>query len=110
MKFYSEQLNKLFDSAEELKAAEDKVNAEKKAEEEKKAALKAQREERAKEVEKALLKAAKDREQANKSQAAAINALNAFCKDFGAYHTSLRGKTSSNGFDELFTLFFENLF
>ena len=49
MKFYSEQLKKLFDTPEELLAAEEKVNAAKRAEEEKKAQLKTQRETRAKE-------------------------------------------------------------
>lgn len=54
MKYYSEQLKKLFDTPEELLAAEDKVNAAKREEEEKKAQLKAQRETRAKEVEDAF--------------------------------------------------------
>ena len=40
IKYYSEQLNELFNTLEELQAAEDKINAAKKAEEEKKAQLK----------------------------------------------------------------------
>ena len=84
MKYYSEQLKKLFDTPEELLAAEEKVNAAKHAEEEKKAQLKAQREKRAKEVEDAFKIAAEAQKKANEL-------LNAFVKDFGAYHTTLRG-------------------
>lgn len=90
MKFYSEQLNKLFDTAEALKEAEDKANAAKKAEEERKANLKAQREVRAKEVEEAICQAQEDQKKANVSSKHAVNVLNAFVKDFGAYHTSVK--------------------
>lgn len=83
MKFYSEQLNKLFDTAEELQAAEEKVNAAKKAEEERKANLKAQREERAKTVEEAFKVASEAQKQANKL-------LSEFIKDYGSYHTSVK--------------------
>jgi uncharacterized protein YcbK (DUF882 family) len=83
MKFYSEQLNKLFNTAEELQAAEDKVNAAKKAEEERKAQLKAQREERAKAVEEAFKVAGEAQKQANKL-------LNEFIRDYGSYHTSVK--------------------
>jgi hypothetical protein len=83
MKFYSEQLNKLFNTAEELQAAEDKINAAKKAEEERKANLKAQREERAKAVEEAFKVANETQKQANKL-------LNEFIKDYGSYHTSVK--------------------
>lgn len=83
MKFYSEQLNKLFNSVEELKAAEDKVNAEKRAAEEKQAQLKAQREKRAKEVEEAIKFAAEAQQQAN-------DLLNAFVKDYGSFHTTMK--------------------
>lgn len=84
MKFYSEQLNKLFDSAEELQAAEDKVMAAKKAEEEKKAQLKATREARAKEVEAAF-------QAVNEANKKANELLNAFVKDYGSFHTSVKG-------------------
>ena len=90
MKFYSEQLNKLFNTAEELQAAEDKVNAAKKAEEERKAQLKATREARAKEVEEAIRQAQEDQKKANASNKHAVNVLNAFVKDFGAYHISMK--------------------
>ena len=39
MKYYSEQLNKVFDTPEALQTEEEKVNAAKRAEEEKKAKL-----------------------------------------------------------------------
>jgi len=104
MKFYSEQLNKLFNTAEELQAAEDKVNAAKKAEEERKANLKAQREERAKEVEEAIRQAQEDQKKANASNKHAVDVLNAFVKDFGAYHTTLRGAPVSI-WDAFFNLF-----
>lgn len=97
MKFYSEQLNKLFDSVEELKAAEDKVNAAKKAEEEKKAALKAQREERAKEVEEAF-------KLASEAQSKANELLKEFIKDYGSFHTTLREPIASI-WDNFFNLF-----
>ena len=91
MKYYSEQLKKLFDTPEELLAAEEKVNAAKRAEEEKKAQLKAQREQRAKEVEEAIRQAQEDQKKANASSKHAVEVLNAFVKDFGAYHTTFRG-------------------
>jgi hypothetical protein len=83
MKFYSEQLKKLFDTPEELLAAEEKVNAAKRAEEEKKAQLKAQREQRAKEVEDAFKIAAEAQKKANEL-------LNAFVKDYGSFHTTMK--------------------
>lgn len=90
MKYYSEQLKQLFDTPEELLAAEEKVNAAKRDEEEKKAQLKAQRETRAKEVEEAIRQAQEDQKKANASNKHAADVLNAFVKDFGAYHTTLR--------------------
>lgn len=97
MKYYSEQLNKLFDTSEELVAAEDKVNAAKRAEEEKKAQLKAQREARAKEVEDAFKVAHDDTKKA-------YELLKAFVKDYGAYHTSIKNVPVSiwNAFFNLF--------
>lgn len=103
MKYYSEQLNKVFDTPEALQAEEEKVNAVKRAEEEKKAKLKAEREERAKEVEQAIKEAYEARKRAT-------NALNAFCKDFGAYHTSLRGAIEGTAFEEIFSTLLGNLF
>jgi multidrug resistance efflux pump len=88
MKFYSEQLKKLFDTPEELLAAEEKVNAAKRAEEEKKAQLKAQREQRAKEVEDAFKFAAEAQKRANEL-------LNAFVKDYGSYPTAFTDTLAS---------------
>ena len=97
MKYYSEQLNKLFDTSEELVAAEDKINAAKKAEEKKKAQLKAQRETRAKEVEDAFKVAHDDTKKA-------YELLNAFVKDYGSYHTSIKNVPISI-WDAFFNLF-----
>lgn len=96
MKYYSEQLNQLFDTPEELLAAEDKVNAAKRAEEEKKVQLKAQREQRAKEVEDAFKVAYDDTKRA-------YELLSAFVKDYGAYHTSIKDVPVSM-LDALFNL------
>jgi hypothetical protein len=97
MKYYSEQLNRLFDTHEALLAAEEKVNAAKRAEEEKKAQLKAQREKRAKEVEDAFKVAAEAQKKANEL-------LNAFVKDYGSYHTTLKSAPGSV-WDAFFNLF-----
>lgn len=97
IKYYSEQLNQLFNSVEELEAAEDKVNAAKRAEEEKKAQLKAQREARAKEVEDAFRVAYDSTKKANEL-------LSAFVKDYGSYHTTLKDAPASI-WDAFFNLF-----
>lgn len=110
MKFYSEQLNKLFDSVEELKEAEEKINAAKKAEEEKKARLKANREARAKEVEEAIRQAQEDQKKANASNKHAVDVLNAFVKDYGAYHTTFRDAIKDTAFEDIFSTFLGNLF
>lgn len=110
MKFYSEQLNQLFNTAEELQAAEEKANAARRAEEEKKAQLKATRETRAKEVEEAIRQAQEDQKKANASNKHAVNVLNAFVKDFGAYHTTLRDAIKDTAFEDIFSTFFGNLF
>ncbi len=83
MKYYSEELNKLFDSEKEALKAEKDHAAALKAEEEKKAKVNAERAAAAKEVEAALenLKAAK-KEYHEK--------LSAFCDKYGAYHTSIK--------------------
>lgn len=97
MKFYSEQLSKLFDTQAELETAEEKENAAKRAEEEKKAKLKANRETRAKEVEDAFKTAAEAQKKANEL-------LNAFLKDYGSYHTTLKDAPVSI-WDAFFNLF-----
>ena len=97
MKFYSEQLSKLFDTQAELETAEEKANAAKRAEEEKKAKLKANRETRAKEVEDAFKTAAEAQKKANEL-------LNPFLKDYGSYHTTLKDAPVSI-WDAFFNLF-----
>lgn len=104
VKYYSEQLGQLFNSLEELEAAENKANADKQAEEEKKAQLKATREARAKEVEEAIHQAQEDQKKANASNRHAANVLNAFVKDFGAYHTSVKSSVPTI-WDALWNLF-----
>lgn len=81
MKYYSEALDKLFATEQDLVVAEKKAReaeaAKKKADEEKKK----NRATRAKEVEVAL-------KEANIAQAEAIKKLKAFINDYGYYHTS----------------------
>ena len=108
MKFYSETLNKLFDSEEELTKAE-KVAKEtemKKLEAEK--AKKAARATKAKEVEKAL-------KEANEAQAKAIKLLKDFTNEYGYFHTSFSTDnvkkedtaTTVNDFFDLVTSFLQ---
>ena len=96
MKFYSELLNKLFDSQEDCAKAEEahkaqvaKAEAEKKAKSEKRAA-------RAKEVEE-FYKAAVEAKKAYNEK------LNAFIKDYGSFHfTTSEPLPVSSLFDLLF--------
>lgn len=88
MKYYSETLNRLFDSEEELNKAELKVKVEEQkkkelaAQKEKaEAAKKAERTKRAKEVEDAI-KAARE------AQNKVSQLLTDFTKDYGYFHTS----------------------
>lgn len=96
MKFYSEVLNKVFDTQEECVKAEEahkakiaKAEAEKKAKDEKRAA-------RAKEVEEAYKQAAEAKKVYQEK-------LNAFVQDFGSFHLTMREPVSVNS---LFDLFF----
>lgn len=84
MKYYSETLNKVFDTEDELKTAEEKEQ-QKYAVELKK---KEKRAERAKEVEKAYKEYKK--------------LLNAFIKDYGYYHQTLRDDDGLSIFDIMF--------
>lgn len=102
MKFFSEVTNRVYDSVDALNAAEKKVADEKRAREEAEAKKKATREARAKEVEAAL-------ELASKSRSDALEKLNAFVKDYGAFHTSIKNVDSlfgsENALSTLFDLF-----
>lgn len=97
MKFYSEQLQKLFDTEEALVLAEEKADEEKRKVEEEKAAKRAKRESRAKEVEEAFKLAAEAQKEANEL-------LRAFVKDYGSFHTTIKDAPTSI-FDSLFDLF-----
>lgn len=71
MKFYSERTQKLYDSQADLEKAEAEIDNKKN-----------QREARAKAVEAAITKAQESAKQAHEL-------LVDFCKDYGAYHTSI---------------------
>ena len=90
MKYFSETLNKVFDTADACNQAEEAYALELKKKEEAKLAqqkkneeLKAQRETRAKEEEAAFQKVEEDR-------AKATELLQAFCADYGSFHTTLK--------------------
>ena len=93
MKFYSEKLNKMYDSAAEVVKAEemyDKKLAEEKA---KKEELTNTRKGRADEVEKLFAAAREAQKKAN-------DALTAFCKDYGAFHKTYKeGETVPTWWD-----------
>jgi len=112
MKFYSEKLNKLFESAEacqqaEFKAQEEenrqRVLAERKAAEEKEKKEKeaAERKAMAAEVTAAL-------EAANKAQSAYREKLEAFCKKYGTFHFSTDGVKNVPALFDIFDPFFKN--
>ena len=100
MKYFSEILNKAFDTEKEcLKAEQEAVAAKKKAELEEKAKKEA-RAARTAEVEQAL----KDAKAAEKK---ADELLKAFVKDYGSYHTTLKGSDAYvPSFASLFDLIF----
>lgn len=96
MKYYSEKLNKLFESEEECNKAEAEHDAQVREEEERKTKLANERKARAKEVE----AAAKSVMEARKAY---DELLARFIKDYGSFHATI----SSNG--DFFDLF-ESLF
>ena len=100
MKYFSEVLNKAFETEKEcLNAEQEAFVAKKKAELEEKAKKEA-RAARAAEVEQAL----KDVKAAEKK---ADELLKAFVKDYGSYHTTLKGADAYiPSFTSLFDLFF----
>lgn len=83
MKYYSEELKKLFDNKDELTKAESKAKEVALAKEEKEKALREERAARAKEVEDAF-KAVRDAEKK------ANELLNKFVKDYGSFHTTIK--------------------
>lgn len=102
MKYYSEMLNKLFESEKDLVAAESKVKIAEEAKKKAEAAKKEARAARAKEVDKAL----KD---ADAATAKAQKLLKEFVKDYGSYHTSYElsdvESSAANSFIDLLTSF-----
>ena len=84
MKYYSEKLNKVFDTVEDLESAE-KEHAEKETQALK---LREERKVRAKEVEDAYI--------------AYKKLLNQFIKDYGSYHQTIKDKDSWSILDVMF--------
>ena len=100
MKFYSEKLNKLFDTQELCAQAEeehDKAEAAKKAKEEELAATRKARANEVEEAYKASVEAQKHYQ----------DLLNKFVKDYGSFHMTLRSGDFNpfDGFDHLFNSF-----
>lgn len=83
MKYYSEVTNQVYDTEAALVKAETEILNKKKAEEAALAEKKAKREARAKEVEEAITFAIDAQKEAREK-------LNAFCEDYGTFHTSLK--------------------
>lgn len=100
MKYLSEVTNKAYDTIEELNAEEEKVLSARKAREAAEAEKKAKREERAKEVETAIKEALDAQDIANQK-------LQAFCKDYGTFHTSLKNADTILGLNDPFHNFFK---
>lgn len=100
MKYLSEVTNKAYDTVDELNAAEEKVLSARKAREAAEAEKKAKREERAKEVETAIKEALDAQDIANQK-------LQAFCKDYGTFHTSLKNADAILGLNDPFRNFFK---
>ena len=123
MKFYSEKLNKLFESAEACQQAEFKANeeenrqrvlAERKAAEEKEKKEKeaAERKAMAAEVEaarKAMLEVQKNcKEQIDAAQKVYQDKINAFVKKYGSYHWSSNSADDVPVLFDIFNPFFRN--
>ncbi len=102
MKYISDVTGKVYETVEALQKEEAQVAAEKAAKEKALAEKKANREARAKEVDEAL-KAAVE------AQKVATEKLNAFCKDYGVFHTSIENADiilgNQNPFDRFFHTF-----
>ena len=94
MKFYSEELKKFYESAEECEKAEKEAAKAREEAKAKQEALVAARKERAKEVEDALKAAIEAKKNYDKL-------LRSFCKDYGTFHFSMR---DNDFFPSLFDL------
>lgn len=102
MKYFSDVTKKMYETVEQLNEAENKVLAERKQKELDAQKKREEREARAKEVD-AALKAAVE------AQKEATAKLNAFCKDYGVFHTSVENANALlgnvNPFDNFFRTF-----
>ena len=96
MKFYSDKLNKMFDTEKACSEAEKEYDLQKAEAETKKKALAAERASRAKEID-AL------RDEVVKAQKAYTEKLREFVKDYGSYHNTYTYKDNDNFFN-LFNL------
>lgn len=98
MKFYSEDLDKLFSTQKELEKAEQEAKVKAYKEKQEKEKKDAERKARAKEV-----------EEARKNMVAArskyAELLEAFTRDYGAFHMSLDGEDAKRAIPTLFNLF-----
>lgn len=98
MKYVSDYTGKTYETANECMEADRKYAAEKKAEKEKKEKIVAERKTRAAEVEEA-------RKAMVAAQSKYREVLEAFCKDYGTYHTSLTGEDAKKIIPTLFDIF-----
>ena len=102
MKYISDVTGKVYETVDALEQEEKKVLAEREEKEKALAEKKANREARAKEVDEAL-KAAVE------AQKVATEKLDAFCKDYGVFHTSIENADAILGnmspFDRFFRTF-----
>ena len=102
MKYFSDVTNKVYETVDALQEAEKSVLAERQAKELDAQKKKEDREARAKEVD-AAIKAAVE------AQKVATDKLNAFCKDYGVFHTSVENANAllgnMNPFDNFFRTF-----
>ena len=101
MKYFSDVTNKVYETVEQLNEAENKILAERKQKELDVQKKKEAREARAKEVD-AAIKAAVE------AQKIATDKLNAFCKDYGVFHTSVENANALLGNMNPFDNFFRN--
>ena len=97
MKYYSEKLNKLFDSEKELIKEEKNKEIEKREEEHKQEVLKKERALKAKEVDEAI-------KNVKEAYNTAEELINEFVKTYGSFHTTISDTLPASVFN-LFDLF-----
>ena len=96
MKYYSEMLNKCYDSAADCQKAEDEYEMKKAAEEAHAKQLAATRKERAKAIEESYKKVVEARQEYKKL-------VDEFTRDYGSFHMSIKGDNLADM--DLFDLF-----